>query len=179
MTALDGRASGSRSLTRRREERTMSDRGILEQIVGEPGVAHVRALLLEYQTSIGVDLCFQDFANELEQLPGAYAPPQGRLYLMWMGSEPAGCVALRPLDARTAEMKRLYVRPAHRGRGLGRLLAQQVIEDARSSLHTRVVLDTLPSMREAQALYAALGFTEIEPYTSNPIVGTRFMELTL
>ena len=157
----------------------MSDRGILEQIVGEPGVAHVRALLLEYQTSIGVDLCFQDFANELEQLPGAYAPPQGRLYLMWMGSEPAGCVALRPLDARTAEMKRLYVRPAHRGRGLGRLLAQQVIEDARSSLHTRVVLDTLPLMREAQALYAALGFTEIEPYTSNPIAGTRFMELTL
>jgi len=157
----------------------MSDRGILEQIVGEPGVAHVRALLLEYQTSIGVDLCFQDFANELEQLPGAYAPPQGRLYLMWMGSEPAGCVALRPLDARTAEMKRLYVRLAHRGRGLGRLLAQQVIEDARSSLHTRVVLDTLPSMREAQALYAALGFTEIEPYASNPIVGTRFMELTL
>ena len=157
----------------------MSDRGILEQIVGEPGVAHVRALFLEYQTSIGVDLCFQDFANELEQLPGAYAPPQGRLYLMWMGSEPAGCVALRPLDARTAEMKRLYVRPAHRGRGLGRLLAQQVIEDARSSLHTRVVLDTLPLMREAQALYAALGFTEIEPYTSNPIAGTRFMELTL
>lgn len=157
----------------------MSERGILEQIVGEPGVAHVRALLLEYQTSIGVDLCFQDFARELEQLPGAYAPPQGRLYLMWMGSEAAGCVALRPLDARTAEMKRLYVRPAHRGRGLGRLLAQQVIEDARSSLHTRVVLDTLPSMREAQALYAALGFTEIEPYTSNPIAGTRFMELTL
>jgi ribosomal protein S18 acetylase RimI-like enzyme len=179
MTALDGRGSGSRSLTRRRQERTMSDRGMLEQVVNGPSVAHVRTLFLEYQTNIGVDLCFQNFASELEQLPGAYAPPQGRLYLIWMDTEPAGCVALRPLDARTAEMKRLYVRAAHRGRGLGRALAQQVIEDARSLMHTRVVLDTLPSMREAQALYAALGFTEIEPYTANPIVGTRFMELTL
>ena len=157
----------------------MRNHGVLEQIVSDPGVAHVRALFLEYQTSIGVDLCFQDFARELEQLPGAYAPPHGRLYLMWSGSEPAGCVGLRPLDARTAEMKRLYVRAAHRGRGLGRVLAHQVIEDARSLLHTRVVLDTLPSMREAQALYAALGFTEIEPYTTNPIAGARFLGLAL
>lgn len=157
----------------------MTDHAILEQVVGDPAVAHVRALFLEYQTSIGVDLCFQDFARELEQLPGAYAPPHGRLYLAWSGSDAAACVGLRPLDARTAEMKRLYVRAPHRGRGLGRLLAQQVIEDARSLLHTRVVLDTLPSMREAHALYAALGFVEIEPYTSNPIAGARFLGLNL
>jgi ribosomal protein S18 acetylase RimI-like enzyme len=178
MTAVDGRGR-SRSLVRRRREAMMSNHGVLEQIVGGPGVAHVRALFLEYQTSIGVDLCFQDFARELEQLPGAYAPPHGRLYLAWSGGEAAGCVGLRRLDARTAEMKRLYVRASHRGRGLGRVLAQQAIEDARSLLHTRVVLDTLPSMREAQALYAALGFVDIGAYTSNPIAGARFLGLNL
>ena len=157
----------------------MSAFGSLEQVVSEPGVARARALFLEYQTSIGVDLCFQDFARELQQLPGAYAPPQGRLYLAWAGNDTAGCVALRPLDTRTAEMKRLYVRALYRGRGLGRLLARQVIEDARSLQHTRVVLDTLPSMHEAQALYAALGFAPIEAYTSNPIAGARCLGLDL
>ena len=153
--------------------------GVLEQVVGTPEVMSVRALFLEYQSSLGVDLCFQNFAHELEHLPGDYAPPRGRLYLAWVDDKPAACVALRPLDAATAEMKRLYVRPAHRARGLGRQLAQQAIEDARSLGYGRVVLDTLPTMREAQGLYAALGFREIAAYTVNPIAGTRFLGLIL
>jgi putative acetyltransferase len=152
---------------------------VLEQVVSGTAVTHVRTLLVEYQASLGVDLCFQNFARELEELPGPYAPPQGRLYLAWARGETAGCVALRSIDARTAEMKRLYVRPHHRGQGLGRALATQVIEDARSLHYLRIVLDTLPSMREAHAMYAALGFEPVEPYTSNPIVGTRFLGLTL
>jgi GNAT superfamily N-acetyltransferase len=157
----------------------MSAPAALEQVMSGTSVTHVRALLVEYQAGLGVDLCFQNFARELELLPGPYAPPQGRLYLAWARGEAAGCVALRSIDARTAEMKRLYVRPQHRGQGLGRALATQVIEDARSLHHVRIVLDTLPSMREAHGLYAALGFEPVEPYTANPIVGTRFLGLTL
>jgi len=169
--------SRSRSLLRKGSQ--MGAPAALEQVVSGPAVTHVRTLLVEYQASLGVDLCFQNFARELEQLPGEYAPPPGRLYLAWVRGEAAGCVALRSIDARTAEMKRLYVRPQHRGQGLGRALATQAIEDARSLHHVRIVLDTLPSMREAHVLYAALGFEQVEPYTCNPIVGTRFLGLTL
>jgi len=153
--------------------------GVLEQIVGEPGTAAVRELLLEYQAALGIDLCFQGFAEELSRLPGEYAAPDGRLYVAWVDDQAAGCVALRPLGAGTAELKRLYVRPMHCGRGLGRRLTLQAIEDARSLGHTRMVLDTLPTMHEAQRLYLALGFVEVEPYTANPIPGARFLGLIL
>jgi GNAT superfamily N-acetyltransferase len=153
--------------------------GVLEQVVGEPGVSAARGLLLEYQAALGIDLCFQDFARELDRLPGDYAPPRGRLYVAWVDGEAAACIALRAVDAQNAEMKRLFVRLRHRGRGLGRRLAQQVIEDARSLSFRRVVLDTLPTMHEAQSLYTNLGFNDIEPYTVNPIPGARFLGRSL
>jgi len=139
----------------------------------------LRELLREYQRSLGVDLCFQNFEQELADLPGDYAPPQGRLILGWVDDAPACCVALRRHDAESAEMKRLYVRPAFRGRGLGVLLARTVMEDARSRGYRRLLLDTLPEMKEAHALYTALGFRDIAPYTNNPVAGSRFMGLEL
>jgi ribosomal protein S18 acetylase RimI-like enzyme len=164
---------------RRYGKEVLMSYGVLEEVTGEPGVSAARELLLEYQGALGVDLCFQNFADELERLPGDYAPPDGRLYVAWVDAEAAGCVALRRFDPFTAEMKRLYVRPPHRGRGLGLALARQALEDARSLGYRRVVLDTLPSMQQAQALYAALGFRDIEQYNANPISGTRFLGLNL
>ena len=120
-----------------------------------------------------------DTAQEVAELPGAYTSPAGRLFLATDGVEPAGCVALRPLGDGLCEMKRLYVRPTARGARLGRRLAETVIREARAIGYARMRLDTLPSMKEAFALYQTLGFREIAPYCENPVVGTRFMELEL
>jgi len=145
-----------------------------------PGqVAEARALFREYASSLGIDLCFQGFEQELVSLPGAYAPPRGRLLLATDSGALAGCVALRPLDDSACEMKRLYVRPEFRGRRAGRRLAERVVAEARSIGYARMRLDTLPSMQETIALYRALGFVEIAPYTTNPVPGALFMELAL
>ena len=149
------------------------------RVASEADVRKARELFVEYAASLGVDLCFQDFDRELAELPGDYAPPDGCLLLAMYGIEPAGCVALRKSAGGIGEMKRLYVRPQFRGLAIGKSLALTVIEEARKSGYTRIRLDTLPSMKEAIALYRSLGFTGIEPYRHNPVEGARFMELQL
>lgn len=152
---------------------------VIAQASDPAAVELAASLFREYQTAIGVDLCFQGFAEELAGLPGNYAPPRGRLLIAHVGREPAGCVALRPLEDGIAEMKRLYVRDAFRGTGLGRRLAEAVIAAAHGAGYSRIRLDTLATMNEAIALYGALGFVEIAPYRANPLPGPRYFELRL
>ena len=151
----------------------------VEIVEGYGRLNEVKGLFREYAASLEVDLCFQRFGEELSSLPGRYAPPDGRLYLALIDGQSAGCIALRRLDEETCEMKRLYVRGDARGLGLGRLLAEQIISDARALGYRQIRLDTLPSMRSAQSLYQRLGFTDIPPYCENPVPGARYMGLTL
>jgi putative acetyltransferase len=138
-----------------------------------------RELFVEYQQGLGVSLCFQGFDTELATLPGAYSRPRGRLLLARVAGEPAGCVALRPLGEHDAEMKRLYIRPQYRGMGLGRVLAECAVDEARALGYRTLKLDTLPGMAEAQHLYRDLGFVDAAPYNDNPVTGVRFMSLAL
>ena len=154
----------------------------IEHAVWPADIEPVRALFREYAASLGFDLCFQGFDEELAGLPGRYAEPAGCVLLARAtgGREPIGGVGLRPLEDGACEMKRLYVRPSGRGRGLGRALAVAVIDEARRAGYECMRLDTIDSAMEAAvALYLDLGFADIPPYTANPIAGARYLELRL
>jgi GNAT superfamily N-acetyltransferase len=143
-------------------------------------IERARELFLEYAQSLGFSLCFQSFDQELADLPGKYAPPEGRLLLGYLGEKLIGCIALRKLEDGICEMKRLYVRPVARGTGTGRALAERLIAEARIIGYARMRLDTIAGkMETAISLYRALGFREIPPYGNHPIPGTLFLELTL
>jgi ribosomal protein S18 acetylase RimI-like enzyme len=163
----------------------------IRQVASSLELAQARELFLEYAAWLGVDLCFQHFDEELAGLPGAYALPRGRLLLADVDGQAAGCVALRPLSAEGAqeaagdgegsvgEIKRLWVRPAFRHLGLGRRLVSQVIEAAREAGYRRVLLDTLPQMESARALYQSSGFVPVHPYYDNPLPGVIYLGLDI
>jgi putative acetyltransferase len=150
------------------------------QVDSPAQIAQARELFLEYAQSLGFSLCFQNFDKELAGLPGEYAPPEGRLLLVECEGQLAGCVALHKLGSGICEMKRLYLRPQFRGKGLGRVLAERIIAEARQIGYQRMRLDTVePVMKDAVAVYRRLGFNEIAPYCENPMAGTLYMELEL
>lgn len=165
----------------------MIDAGRPEVVLYAPAsdgeLAAVRTLFVEYANALGVDLCFQNFDAELHGLPGEYAAPRGALLLATVDGAFAGCCALRPLDsadyANACEMKRLYVRPTFRGLGLGRKLAERIMELAQQADYACVLLDTLDDMESARTLYEDLGFEDIPPYYFNPIAGAHYLKVDL
>jgi len=143
-------------------------------------IEEARTLFLEYANSLNFSLCFQSFDEELQTLPGAYAPPDGRLLLAQGNGKTAGCVALRKIETDICEMRRLYVRPGYRGTGLGKKLVEELIVEARKIGYTRMRLDTVgESMKDAVALYRRLGFKDIAPYREYPLDGVLYMELDI
>ena len=138
-------------------------------------LSRVQSLFREYADSLGIDLSFQGFEQELASLPGKYSPPDGDSWLAEHDGATVGCVAMRPLAGRTCEMKRLFVRPQFRGLSLGRQLAETVLAAAVEKGYQRICLDTLPSMTQAQELYRQMGFVEVESYCHNPVPGAVFM----
>ncbi len=149
------------------------------QVKSNKELEQARMLFKEYTNWLGFDLSFQDFEKEFTELPGKYAPPEGRLLLACEDTEVVGCVGLRKFEEGICEMKRLYVRPEFRGKGYGKKLAKKVIEIAKEIGYEYMRLDTIPTMIEAIALYYALGFKKINPYRYNPIEGALFFELKL
>lgn len=152
----------------------------MKQVESAAQIELARELFLEYEQSLGFSLCFQNFDRELAGLPGDYAPPRGRLLLAEYSGQLAGCVALHPLEPGICEMKRLYLRPKFRGKGLGRVLAETIIAEARALGCRKMRLDTVePVMPNAVAMYRRLGFKQIEAYCPNPMAGALYMELEL
>ena len=150
------------------------------QANSDDDIQHARALFEEYASGIGISLCFQNFDHELKNLPGDYAPPGGRLLLATEDDQFAGCIALRKLSGTACEMKRLFVRPSYRGKRLGKILVESIIDEAHKLGYTHMRLDTIPGpMDTAIALYRSIGFVEIEAYCENPVEGAKFMELDL
>lgn len=156
---------------------------ILRWAQGPNDMQTVRDLFLDYQADLGIDLCFQGFADEVKSLPGDYSPPRGAIALAFIGNSPAGCCAFRPLEGsdhlNACEMKRLFVRRAFRGFGLGRQLVDLILSEARMAGYTTMLLDTLTDMEAARALYQEAGFYEIAPYYHNPIAGAHYLKVEL
>ena len=142
-------------------------------------VPAVRALFEEYAAGLGFSLCFQNFDAELAALPGDYAPPAGRLFVADVDGQVVGCVALRPQAPGVCELKRLYVKPTHRGRGLGRRLLEALLAEAKAAGYREAVFDTLESMTEALALYRTFAFERTEPYNEHPVCGTLWFRKAL
>jgi putative acetyltransferase len=149
----------------------------IQPVTSPADIAAVRLLIQEYMAALNVSLCFQNCEEELATLPGKYAPPKGSLLLAKLADQPAGCVALRPLEPGVCEMKRLYVRPAWRGHHLGRQLGEAIIAEARRLRYRSMRLDTLDSLKPALALYRSLGFRVVPAYNDNPLPNVIFMEL--
>ena len=150
------------------------------QVISDGDVELARTLFKEYEQSIGVSLCFQNFDQELANLPGDYAPPSGRLLLMRASDQIAGCIALRKVDDDTCEMKRLYLRPEFRGKGLGKPIVDRIVHEARAIGYSKMRLDTMPGrMDQAIKLYRSIGFKEIPAYYDSPFTDTLYMELDL
>ncbi len=153
---------------------------VFSQVESPAQIAQARELFLEYQKALGISLCFQNFDRELADLPGDYTPPSGRLLLGHFEGQLAGCVALHSLEPGICEMKRLYLRPAFRGKGLGRIMVDAIVSEARRIGYHRLRLDTIePLMKDAVRTYRKMGFREIAPYCANPCEGALYMELVL